>query len=159
MKCRLLILITCLCFLFTGCTVTSDRIYTVCRVSGDNVYVYNGNSDFFLYKSGKLISCPRGDLQPKPKLCLDLPEETDFHFVKEMPSVYQASLNDVLRYVSKVMQETSAEVACPEVDWKSFTAYLRNSDFDMKVYYSSDNKVRVYMNDSEGNAVTPLYLE
>lgn len=153
--CLLALLTLCL----TGCTVESDRIYTVCKVENNMVYCYNDSGEFFLVNGGKVIPCPGVGLQAKPKLALYLPESTEFNLTKKIPSVYEASLNDTLCYISKVMQETGAVINCPVVDWKSFTAYVKGDTFDMKVIYSNDETVRVYMNDANGNAVVPLYLE
>lgn len=159
MKRRISILLVLCSFFLSGCTVTADRIYTVCRVTDNHVYVYNASGEFFLYNDGKVIPCPNADLQPKPKLVLRLPEDTSFNLEKEMPSVYKGTKEDALAYISRVMQECSAEVTCTECDWKSFTALLRSDTFDMKVFYSTDNHVRIYMNDENGNAVSPLYLD
>ena len=159
MKRRISVLLLLCCLMLSGCTKTADRIYTVCRVSGDKVYVYNASNEFFIYNCGKVIPCPSADLQPRPKLVLNLPEDTSFTLTKQMPSVYAGTKDDALAYIARVLQEQSAEISCNECDWKSFTAYLRTDDFELKVFYCIDDVVRVYMNDSEGNAVTPIYLE
>lgn len=159
MKKVLTLLTIALSLLLTGCTVTSNRIYTVCRVEGDDVYVYNADGEFFRYVDKKLVPYIGADLQPKPKLTVYLPEEPVYNLEKEIPTVYAGTKDDALGYIAKVMLSTNAEVQCPYVDWKSFTAYIRNDTMVMRVLYTTDNKVRIYAQDVSGNTIAAPYLE
>lgn len=148
-----------LSMLLTGCTVTSDRIYAVCRVDGDNVFVFNGEGEFYKYSNKQLVKYLGADLQAKPKLTVYLPEEPNYNLELEVPTVYRGTKEDALGYIAKVMLEKDAEVLCPKVDWKSFEAFLRYDEANIRVVYTTDNKVRVYAQSVSGNAITPPYLD
>lgn len=159
MKKVITLLVLLLSLLLTGCTVTADRIYAVCRVDGNNTFVFNEKGEFFKYVNKQLVKCSGANLQAKPKLTVYLPEEPTFVLNPEIPSVYTGTKDDALGYIAHVMLSTGAEVQCPKVDWRSFEAYLRNDELDMRVIYTVDDKVRIYATDKEGNAIKPPYLD
>ncbi|MCM1215074.1 MAG: hypothetical protein NC548_11205 [Lachnospiraceae bacterium] len=158
MKKRLLSLIFIICTLcITGCTVDANRIYTVCKSTESTSYVYNADGEFFMLTNGRLIPCSSNGLQTKPKLILIFDDSTDYNLVEEIPSVYSGTKDDCLHYVTRVLTELGGKYAIINVDWKSFEMLISTDDYDIRIIYTSDDKVRIYAQcDDEG--VAPPFL-
>lgn len=155
MRKNLLVVTIALVLLLVGCTQAGDRIYTICRIENDTTYVYNAAGEFFTYSNGKVQSCYPGDLKAQPILVMCLPEPGDYTITKTLPTVYHATFDDTMRYIATVLVNDSAEYTVTQVDWKSFTMYIRNESYTMRLYYTDDNTLRLYMQDGS----TPHYLQ
>ena len=52
-----------------------------------------------------------------------------------------------------------AKYTLTSVDWKSFEMLVTTTEYDIRVRYTNDDRVRIYALDSEGEAIVPPYLE
>lgn len=144
---RLIFTLAFMSLLLTGCTVTADRIYTVCRVCDGKTYVYNGQGEFFVYTGESVVPCYTGDLQPKPALTLVLPEPSSYTIVEQFPTVYKASYDDIMRYISTCLVSDNALYTVVSVDWKSFEMLIKSDLYVLRLIYTDDNTLRLYMQD------------
>lgn len=161
MKTKIILVVLLLSFLLCGCTVEADRIYVVCKQTENVTYVYDGNGNFYTYQNSNVQPYIGKDLQAEPRLTLtalyddDLSYQLDY----ELPTVYNATLIDALHYIATTLQNDSAMFVVTEVDWKSFEVLVTTEDYDMRALYSSDNRLRLYAVDKEGNAIEPPYTK
>lgn len=147
------------CLLLCSCTQEADRIYTVCRITESDTYVYNMSGNFYLWRNGNLVKCPAADLQMKPCLTLLFDDITTYTIEYEMPSCYLGTKTDALHYVTKLLQDDGAMYSLLNVDWRSFEMLVTTNLYDVRVLYSTDDKIRVYAQNKSGEAIVPPYLE
>lgn len=160
MKSRYIAVILCFVLLLSGCsTQEASRIYTVCKTTEKYVYVYNMTDGFFLVSNGSLRPIAGDGLQKKPQLVLRFDGSTDFVLEREMPSVYSGTKDDALHYVAHLCLTDDAKYTLTSVDWKSFEMLVTSTEYDIRVRYTNDDRVRIYALDSEGEAIVPPYLE
>lgn len=150
---------TILTTLSSGCTREASRIYTVCRQTETEMYVYNMDDGFFVWKGGKLFPCTLPDLQKTPCLTLVFDDSIEYTLEPEIPSVYTGTKDDALHYATKLLKEDSGVYKLLNVDWKSFEMLVSTDQYTVRIYYTTDNKVRIYAQDEEGVTITPPYLE
>lgn len=146
-------------FFLQGCgTQEASRIYTVCKSTEKVTYVYNGSGEFFMYSDGKVTPCYEPSLQARPRLVLIFDDVTEFKLTPEIPSVYVGGKSDAVHYITKLLLEDNGMYRMLNIDWKSFEALVTSDNYEVRILYTDDDKVRVYATDKYGNAVTPPYL-
>lgn len=162
MKTKLCFVILCMSLLLVSCgPVEANRIYTVCRETEQEVYVYDADGNFYTWNGRYVKPCKVNDLQPQPRLTLkSLFDETlDYQLAYEMPSVYTATYTDALHYLGNVMLQDNGQYAITSVDWKSFEILITTNSYDLRALYTTDNYLRLYVISKAGEAMTPPYLK
>lgn len=149
-----------LIFLLYGCgTVEASRIYTVCKVTESSTFVYDANGNFYTYADGKVTPVYSSELKALPMLVLRFDDVTEYTLVPEIPTVYLGTKEDALHYATRVLTECSGVYRLPHIDWKSFEMLISTDTCDMRILYTSDDKVRIYAVDKDGESILPPFLE
>ncbi len=157
-KCiALLILLLLSSMLLTGCTVTADRIYSICKEDGDRVYCYKSTGEFFIFEDG--ILAPTSDVGLKNYPALNItPMCGAYNFEYVLPGLYKGTLWDVNRYVAKLLETDGSALEISYRDWNLIDAYVKTPDINVRVVYSISGDVRIYAVDSASNPTEPPYL-
>ena len=133
-----------LCTLLTGCTVTADRIYTICKISEDNVYCYKSDGSFYtVSKSGELESVPAVGLKAFPALCLK-PTKGSYNFSSKMPGLYRGTLESVNRYVYKLSEGDASCITISYADYYLLDIFVKTSTTSTRIIYSINGDVRCH---------------
>lgn len=146
----------CISILLTGCTVTSDRIYTVCKYDTTTTYCYNASNEFFIVTDKGFVPHSGVTLQNKPALCV-IPEEYDFSFVYVMPGLYEGTLQEVNGYIH-LLQNDGYSYDVMSADWNNLDIILTNGTKAIRLLYNIQGEVRIYLNDGFHNSITPPYI-
>lgn len=158
MKRKLTLCALLLCALFlSGCTVEADRIYTVCKNDGENVYCYKEDGSFYYYSNGILVPTSGVGLQAYPALHVT-PCSGEFSFTYVLPGLYSGTLASVNHYVYKLQQESSSELIIQYQDWNNIDFIVKTDNVSTRIIYNIKGDVRIYAVDNSDNPIEPLYI-
>ena len=159
MKTKLIGLLMFVCISLTGCVVEADRIYTVCKDTPTERWVYNANGEFYKFDktSSEFSKVEPVTLDAKPMLLLDL-KPGDYCIVEEVPNKYKCTLEDFNNYINTLVEKDSVdyEVVCS--DYKSMELSIKCSNYSMKCFYTNNDYLRLYCIDSDSNPTDPPYI-
>ena len=155
MKVKLSLLISFACFLLTGCTTESNRIYTVCKVNGDGVYCYNSEG-FYVVSGNSLIGTSSVGLKPYPVLHVT-PTSGEFVFEKNLPGCYRGTLQSVNSYLYKLISNGYTYNVVYS-DPNSIEVYAECSEYKLRLLFNIKGTVRIYCLDNSGNSIVPPYI-
>lgn len=144
--------------LLSGCTVESNRIYNVCKVSSDGtVFCYNDAGEFFKVYNDTVLPISGVGLYPYPTLKV-IPTEGPFDFTYVLPGNYTGSLRDVNHYVFKLLKEDNAAIVMLETDCHIIDFKVISDLHTTRIIYNKSGTVRIYCVDNSGNPLEPLYI-
>lgn len=147
-----------LCILLSGCTVTSNRIYTVCKEENNTRYCYSNNNEFFIEDADGIRKITSVGLKSLPALVLN-PADGDYKFDKQLPGLYKGTLASVNHYIYKLCEGDLQNIEVTYRDWNNIESYITSKDFKARIIFNICGDVRMYFIDSNGEAMKPLYLE
>ena len=151
-------ILTCMCLLLTGCTVTADRIYTVCKVDKDVIYCYKADGSFYTVSDkGVLESVPAVGLKAYPALSLT-PSKGDYDFKYVLPGLYKGTLESVNNYVYKLCDGDNQCITISYADYSLLDVFVKTTKVSTRIIYSINGDVRIYAQDNSKNSEDPLYL-
>lgn len=145
-----------LSLLLTGCTFNAERIYTVCKDDGENVYVFDTNDNFYLLKDDTLINYSGVGLKSYPALVVE-PRECDYVFTYVLPGLYEGTLESVNGYLHKLVSMGGTYIINYR-DWNNIDIYVTNAEFSTRIIFNIQGQVRIYAVDNSNNSIDPLYL-
>lgn len=143
--------------LLCGCTVTSNRIYTVCKVDGDKSYCYNNAGEFFLVSGESFTKISAVGLKELPALSLDL-SDGSYTFKEKLPGLYGGTLASVNHYLYRLCDGDVSSVSVSYRDWNNIESFVVNEEFKARVIFNIRGDVRIYFVDNYDNPIAPLYL-
>lgn len=131
-------------FLLTGCTCEADRIYTVCKQSEEGTFVYNMSGEFYQYdeESKEMSPCSSIGLQSSPALQI-APKEGEFKLVEDLPCKFNSTLDNLNCYLGKLISD-GYDVNVSYADWNSLVLLATKEDASLKMYYATDDTLRIY---------------
>lgn len=153
-------LVLCLCCVFlSGCTYDADRIYTVCKETSDSIYAYNTIGDFVVKdkNTGSISVVKDSSLIAQPKLLLNL-REGNYSFVELLPNSYHCDFDSFNFYVNKCIVDGASTLEINLIDYKSVDLLLTCEEYTVRCYYTNNDIVRLYAINSDGNPITPPYI-
>lgn len=153
---KVLLLITSLALLLTGCTYDADRIYTVCKIDNDVTYVYS-DSGVYSVSNNELVPCYDINIAKKPALKL-FATDKDYSFEYVLPGLYKGTLEDVSSYVQYLTSKDSASYSIISADPNNLEIVVTSSKYSARVIYNTTGDVRVYFIDNSKNFIEPLYI-
>ena len=154
MKRLLVLFILCLlCCTFAGCTVTADRIYTLCKYDGTDYFYFKDDGTFWMYHDGMLVPHSGVGLQAYPALCVN-PMDKPYSFEYILPGLYKGTLQSVWSYIS----EFDCEKTVQYQDWNTLDVLLEYDTGKTRIIYTINGDVRIYAVDNLGNSLQPLYI-
>lgn len=130
--------------LLQGCgIVTSDRIYSVCKVDGDKIYCYNTENSFFLKTKNNFVPTSSVRLKALPALHV-IPKDLEYEFTSVIPGLYTGTLYDVDGYVYSLQRDYDGVLEVSYADWNNLDIKVHCTDFDVRVLYNITGEVRIY---------------
>lgn len=156
---KLLLPLLLIVILVPGCTVESNRIYNVCKVSTDGtVYCYDDLGKFYVVYNDNVLPISGVGLYTYPTLKL-IPTTGDYTFTKDIPGKYAGSLRDVNHYVYKLLSELSnVSIVTNSVDCYIMDITVNADEGITRIIFNKSGSVRIYYTDNSGNAEEPLYI-
>lgn len=152
------ILLVSLCLLFiSGCTVNSNRVYTICKIDESDEYCYSDNGEFFKVVDGYPIKISSVGLKSLPALTLS-PTEGEYKFVKQMPGLYKGTLRSVNCYIFKICNGDTSNLEVKYRDWNNIEVYVYTDDYNARVIFNIRGDVRIYFINSKQEPIEPLYI-
>ncbi len=153
MKKLLCILCVLLSVTLTGCTVTADRIYTVCRIDNGIRYVYDGSGNFYTVQDdGSLIPNINPNLIRRPALMF-IPSAGEYEIKYILPGCYKATLTSLEHYVYEVCSDVSA-IETVYSDANKLELKVPVNTTSLRIIFNIRGDVRIYSSDG----TIPLYL-
>lgn len=153
-----IIMLIMLALFMSGCTRTSDRIYSVCKIQDGFTYCYNSEGSFYIIDSrGDIVKTSGVGLKALPALHI-VPVAGSYKFTYILPGLYNGTLESVNKYVYKIMTDDSGDVELSYCDWNNVEVYLHTASYSVRIIFNVTGEVRIYAIDSSGNAMKPPYL-
>lgn len=155
---KIILLLTLLATLLTGCAVESNRIYTVCKRIGDITYCYDDEVNFYRRNNtGEFYSVPAVGLVAKPAMIVHV-SDGDYSFVESLPNCYTGTLQSVEHYIFYLIEKDNVQFTTDEVSYSNVNFHLSCAEYSLKIFYTSDGVVRVYAVNSGGLPIDPPYI-
>ena len=142
--------------LLCGCTVVADRIYTVCKIDGDTVYVYS-NGDLYTYVDGDLVPCYDPNIVKEPALQL-ITTDNAYNFAYVLPGLYKGTLEDVSAYVKYLEEKDDAKCMLIHSDCDNMELLITSDSYLGRIYFNIRGDVRMYFKDKSNLSIEPVYL-
>lgn len=150
-------IILCIALTFAGCVETADRIYTVCKVEGDTLYVYNDSGEFFSYKEGKYLKHSGVGLVNRPALKLVTPSLGTYEFDAELPGLYHGTLESVSAYV-QCLENSGYDSGVKAADYQNIELFCVSEDYSVRILFNIRGTVRIYAIDADKTSIEPPYI-
>ena len=157
-KLKLVIILVVLATSITGCTVESDRIYTICKIDDGEVYCYKNENEFYkVLEDNTLLKLSGVGLYARPMLQI-IPSEGEYEFYYQLPGLYKGTLESVHHYVYKLQEDGCGKEDIVYSDCNILDMYLYNNEYSVRIVYNIRGDIRIYAIDSSDNPIKPPYL-
>ena len=155
MRIKLSLLILLICFLVTGCTIESNRIYTICKMDSGSTYCYNDDG-FYVVSGNSLIETSSVGLKPYPVLHVT-PSAGEFVFSKDLPGCYKGTLESVNSYLYKLISD-GCSYTVTYSDPNNIELYAECPEYKLRLLFNIKGTVRIYCLNNSGNYIMPPYI-
>lgn len=146
-----------LCILLSGCTTTSNRIYTVCKEDNGVLYCYNNSGEYYCVTDGSRVRTKGIGMKELPALVLN-PKPGSYEFVQQLPGLYKGTLESVNHYVYTLTLGNSSSIDVVYRDWNSLEFYVKSETFNARIIFNIRGDVRMYFVDKDGRSIEPVQL-
>lgn len=147
-------LFTCVCL--SGCTVTANRIYTVCKYDASYTYCYNDTGEFFIHDEAGLIPVSSVGLKPLPVLHV-VPAETEYSFKEVLPGLYNGTLESINGLLYDLIQQ-GATYNISKADWNNLELFITLDEEALRIIYNIRGDVRIYSSENSYNSKLLSYI-
>ncbi len=157
MRKRITLLSLLIAILLSGCTVTSNRIYVVCKEDENVKYCYSNTGDFYRLENDKLIPTSSVGLKDLPALVLS-PSEGVYKFSVQLPGLYKGTLTSVNHYSYKLCEGDTSRIRVSYRDWNNIEFYVECDTYSARIIFNIRGDVRMYFINEKKEPIEPLYL-
>lgn len=142
----------------SGCTVTANRVYSVCKISDGVTYCYNDEDKFFLLREdGVFAPTSSVGLRALPALHV-IPSGGSFQFEEQLPGLYTGTLASVNHYVERLQTDLGSTFEMTYCDWNNIEGHVESAELSVRIVYNITGQVRIYAIDANGDGIVPPYI-
>lgn len=148
-----------LCVLLSGCGNAPTVTLVLCKTTNDgNNYYYDTNENYYWLKPGEDIIYPIKDigLKAEPALVINK-SQTEYHLIKDKPTRYVGTFNDVCGYVN-TLESIGYAVTVSESTPTQLDIQAVSDTCSVRIIYIVGDCVRIYCIDNNGLSCDPVFL-